>query len=229
MLGVGECGLRPALTGACGARPGAAQPPRAGAGSAPRTPQTWIPAVSSEGREERIGRKAISFFATPDIPASSAPCAQEAAYSAAGFEVWTTGRLGPGRQGCQRGGRQRREPAQQPRALCPDPWGSVAASHPPAWEYQAVRGAQGPAWGSPKAASYLTGPLPSALREHRDPNSRRAPHSPPGGAGIRRARPPPRRNELSTAALGTARGHARIRRQAGNQGGNQPWGRNRGT
>lgn len=56
------------------------------------------------------------------------------------------------------------------------------------------------------------------------PGSRRAPHSPPGGAQTRRARPPSQRNELSTAALGAARGHARIWRPAGNQGGKEPWG-----
>lgn len=66
--------------------------------------------------------------------------------------------------------------------------------------------------------------FPSAVRPRRGPRNRRAPHSPPGGAGTRRARPSSQRNELSTAALGAARGHARIWRRAGNQGGKRPWG-----
>lgn len=78
-------------------------------------------AASSEGQEEKAGRKAASSFAPPDIPTSSVRCAPDAAYSAAGFEVWAAASLGPGGHGGRRGGRLRQEPARQPHALCPDP------------------------------------------------------------------------------------------------------------
>lgn len=117
---MGGCGRRPALTGARGTREGAAQRPAAGAGSAPRTGRDTGPRGLFQGREEEAGREAASFFAPPDIPTSSVGCAPDAAYSAAGFEVWATARLGPGDQGGRRGGRLRQEPARQPHALCPD-------------------------------------------------------------------------------------------------------------
>lgn len=58
----------------------------------------WPARPLSRG-EKRAGKQAASFFAPPDIPASSARGALDAAYSAASFEVWATARLGPGSQG----------------------------------------------------------------------------------------------------------------------------------
>lgn len=138
------------------------QPPRAGAGSAPRTGQRLARAGSSRGRRrERGGRLRLS-SPLSDIPASSARCARDAAYSATGFEVWATARLGPGWPRRPEG----REAARRARSVTARPVpghpGGVAASHPRAWEPQALSRTRGPAWRSLTAASYLAGPLSPA-------------------------------------------------------------------
>lgn len=123
-----------------------------------------------------------------------------------------------GGQGDQTGGRQRGESPLSNRAPCaraprrrgriPSP--GLGAPSPLSHPRAGLEVADGSVL--PRRAS-----LPSTEWARRYPESRRAPHSPPGGAGTRRARPPPRRNELSTAALGAARGHAGIWRRAENR------------
>lgn len=94
----------------CSPRPGAAELPAAGAGAAPRTGQRLALARPLSRGEKRAGTQAASFFTPPDIPASSAPGAPDAAYSAAGFEVWATARLGPGSQGARMAGGSPKSP-----------------------------------------------------------------------------------------------------------------------
>lgn len=208
----------------CAPSPGAAEPPAAGAGVRPsHRAETGPPGLC---RGLRRGRACELRLSSPllTFQASSARGAPDAAYSAAGFEVWASARLGPGSQGGRMGGRKRGEPAQPPTHTVPRHPGDVAAPLPLVWEPRAVRRARGSGWRSPETASCPAEPLPSAVRPRQGPREPPAPHSPPGGAGTRRARPPSQRNELSTAALGAARGHARIWRRAGNQGGTRPWG-----
>lgn len=98
--------------------------------------------------------------------------------------------------------------------------GGMTASHPRTWEPEAMRRSQelGLEVAEGSVLPRRTSPKRSAVRAAPEPGSCRTPHSPPGGAGTHRARPPPRWNELSTAALGAARGHS------GNRGGKRPWG-----
>lgn len=88
----------------CAPRPGAAYS-SSGRGVVSLAPGRHWPARPLSRGEKRAGRQAASFFAPPDIPASSARGALDAAYSAASLEVWATARLGPGSQGGRMDGR----------------------------------------------------------------------------------------------------------------------------
>ncbi|XP_076411119.1 uncharacterized protein LOC143269551 [Peromyscus maniculatus bairdii] len=86
-----------------------------------------------------------------------------------------------------------------------------------------VRPRAGLGWRSRKAAPYPAGPLPGGRNAGapRRPGARIRPLAALGHSGRGRFRGG---IELSTAALGAARGHARIWHRAGDPGGKRPWG-----
>lgn len=176
--------------------------------------KTLARAASSEGLEEKAGRK-LRFLRTAPPPRhththSSVLCSLRLGCGLLSRRLRGVGdrEAGPGRPR----GPERREAAPRARTaatrVVPGSPGGMTASHPGAWEPQAIRRSQelGLEVSEGSVLPRRASPKRSAGRP--EPGSCRAPHSPPGGAGTRRARPLPQRNELSTAALGAARGHS---------------------